>query len=79
VLLSVGLLRQVDGVLVSLQREGYGGYSMNDLGPPLPSGLLAQVNALLDVWQANRDVAYAAFIVYTVLDCVFMGVRPAAA
>src|SRR5213082_2932384 len=67
-LLSGGLwlmLRQVDGVLVELQRGGYGGYGVNDLGPLSPAGLVAQVKALLAVWQANDALANAAFYTFT--------------
>ena len=74
-LLAIGLwlmLRQVDGVLRELRYEGFGGYVVGDLGPLSPTGLVAQVKALLSVWEANRQLAHAAFATHTVLDVVFI-------
>jgi hypothetical protein len=74
-LLAIGLwlmLRQVDGLLVQLQREGFGGYGANDLGPLSPTGLVEQVKAVLVVWQANDALAYPAFYAYMALDTVFI-------
>ena len=74
-LLSFGvwlMLRQVDGVLAELQRDGYGGYGVNDLGPLSPSGLVEQVKAVLAVWEANEALAYPAFYAYMALDTIFI-------
>ncbi len=74
-LLAIGLwlmLRQVDGLLVQLQREGYGGYGVNDLGPLSPAGLVEQVKAVLVVWQANDALAHPAFYAYMALDAIFI-------
>jgi hypothetical protein len=74
ILLGVWLmLRQVDGVLSSLQSGGRGGYGANALGPLSPADLPARVADALSVWESTRPVSHVAFGVYTALDVVFIG------